>query len=242
MSDQYRFGDETPPADRSERLYQEDGQGPWFFRTREGIPMGPFETAAEAEQALNDFIEFIRLADLQTLSELTRSLGAEESGAVQATADGEKVEFESVELEVVQFEAVTPPSAVAAWDPAEAVAPTTAQLESIASRLAARDNDSVSGLLAADEIDRFGAWMRLDLAVWPPLIGGLGDQQLVDLLRFFTLAEQAFAGWDAGKKSPAIAIARELRNRGRYPAELTSWIRRHSENRYLPYGSILDRL
>ena len=90
MSDEYRFGDETPPAERSERLYQEPPGGPWYFRTREGASMGPFDTEAEAGQALRDFIEFIRLADLQTLSELTRALApADDEGTAFEAAAGE---------------------------------------------------------------------------------------------------------------------------------------------------------
>ena len=36
--------------------------------------MGPFDTKEEARQGLDDFLEFLRLADLQTLVTITRSL------------------------------------------------------------------------------------------------------------------------------------------------------------------------
>jgi hypothetical protein len=39
-----------------------------------------------------------------------------------------------------------------------------------------------------------------------------------------------------------IAIVRELRHRGSYPKELTAWIKAHTTNRFLPYGSLADRL
>ncbi|MCC5871372.1 MAG: hypothetical protein JJU22_03150 [Gammaproteobacteria bacterium] len=72
MSD-YRLGDETPPLSRrSSRVYEEDGG--WFFTTREGKPMGPFESEGEATQGLADFIEFIELAPLDVLASLTTSL------------------------------------------------------------------------------------------------------------------------------------------------------------------------
>lgn len=35
----------------------------WFFRTREGGPIGPFNDIDEAEQGLHDFLEFLTLAD-----------------------------------------------------------------------------------------------------------------------------------------------------------------------------------
>jgi hypothetical protein len=68
----YRLGDETPPAQRSPRVYEDGSE--WFFRTREGAAMGPYPTRAAADQGLRDFIEFIELAPLDTLATLTESL------------------------------------------------------------------------------------------------------------------------------------------------------------------------
>jgi hypothetical protein len=39
-----------------------------------------------------------------------------------------------------------------------------------------------------------------------------------------------------------IPLARLLKSRGDYPEDLTAWIRAHTGNRFLPYGSLLDRL
>ena len=66
--------------------------------------------------------------------------------------------------------------------------------------------------------------------------------RLIEWLRVLVLAEAALAGSAWGAKSPAIDVARLLRRRGDYPAHLTAWIRSVSSNRYLPYGSLLDRL
>lgn len=76
MSD-YRLGDETPPLQRTPtRVFEQRGE--WFFTTREGKPMGPFATRGEAEQGLQDFIEFIQLAPLDALATLTDSLTPED--------------------------------------------------------------------------------------------------------------------------------------------------------------------
>lgn len=84
MSD-YRLGDETPPVTRRpSRVYEEDGG--WYFTTREGMPMGPFDSESEAKQGLNDFIEFIQLAPLDALASLTTSL----SEGDEAAADADK--------------------------------------------------------------------------------------------------------------------------------------------------------
>lgn len=79
MSD-YRLGDETPPvARRPSRVYEEGGV--WFFTTREGKPMGPFNSEADAQEGLKDFIEFIQLASLDTLASLTSALTPEGNGS-----------------------------------------------------------------------------------------------------------------------------------------------------------------
>lgn len=258
MSDEYRFGDETPPEERSERLYQEEPGGAWYFRTREGAPMGPFETAGEAEQALNDFIEFIRLADLQTLSELTQSLAADGGSA----ADDEGLQDQPAPDEVARVvdEAAHPTAVVSgsstvagrsvdrtaadgvgAWDPRTVMLePSVALLNDLQERFLANGQATARGVLTGAEVERLSGLMRCEPALWPPLLVALDAEALIALIRFFTLAEHELPGWEAGRKSPAIACARALRQRGSYPHSLTAWIRQHSDNRFLPYGSVLD--
>lgn len=66
--------------------------------------------------------------------------------------------------------------------------------------------------------------------------------RLIAWLKVLVLAEETISGCEAGARSPAIAIARLLRDRGDYPPDLTAWIKAASSNRFLPYGSLLDRL
>ena len=68
------------------------------------------------------------------------------------------------------------------------------------------------------------------------------SDRLIAWLRVLTLADAAVAGCDVGAKSPVIVLSRMLRERGDYPPELTAWIRSVSDNRFLPYGSLVDRL
>lgn len=70
----FRIGDDAPPVQRSPRLYQDAGDTQWYFTTREGSAIGPFASELEAQQALDDFLEFIRLADLPTLVTFTENL------------------------------------------------------------------------------------------------------------------------------------------------------------------------
>ena len=74
------------------------------------------------------------------------------------------------------------------------------------------------------------------------LFAGRDSARLTDWLRVLTLAEAIVPGCEAGAKSPVIALARTLRDRGDYPPSLTVWIHSVSRNRFLPYGSLKDKL
>ena len=74
------------------------------------------------------------------------------------------------------------------------------------------------------------------------LFEGRESARLIGWLKALVLAEGSIPGCDAGAKSPAIQLARLLRERGDYPGELTAWIKSVSSNRFLPYGSLADRL
>lgn len=79
-------------------------------------------------------------------------------------------------------------------------------------------------------------------AQWVAAVADLTDSQVESLLRFFTLAEDAINGWQAGAKSPVVALVKVLKARGSYNRELTRWIKANSNNRFLPHGSLMDRL
>ena len=70
----------------------------------------------------------------------------------------------------------------------------------------------------------------------------LSDAHLLGLIRVFTLGEMQYSSWAAGDKSPVVPLVKELKRRGSYPAELTRWIKAHTDNKFLPHGSLLDRL
>jgi len=95
--------------------------------------------------------------------------------------------------------------------------------------------------LDADQVGRLAAFARVSDA-WIAAIDGLEDAQLVALIRLYTLAEARFPSWEGGAKSPVIAMARALKARSAYPDDLTAWIKANSDNRFLPHGSLMDRL
>lgn len=72
---QPRDGEEGPVPIRSGRFYNENGL--WYVTTREGKPIGPFNTKEEAEQALTAFIEFIQTAHPEILMSFFKQFLAE---------------------------------------------------------------------------------------------------------------------------------------------------------------------
>jgi Domain of unknown function (DUF6316) len=66
------FGRTLPP--RSDRFFA--ARGDWYFTTREGAPVGPYDNKTEAVRGLDDFIEFMSLAEPKTLSRLYAALTA----------------------------------------------------------------------------------------------------------------------------------------------------------------------
>lgn len=90
------------------------------------------------------------------------------------------------------------------------------------------------------DVQALQAWMKQSQAAWQDTWSRYSTEQLQTLVRFFTQAEQHWPGWQGGDKNPVIWICRELKHRGAFPdAELTQWIKAHTENRYLPYGNPL---
>ena len=116
------------------------------------------------------------------------------------------------------------------------------------------DNDLARLLAAARELeaDAFGLSLQeiADLASlsrhpdveWGARCANLADDEAIALIKLYTLAEGQFPSWQAGAKSPVIPLVAELKRRGSYPGELTRWIKSNTENRFLPYGSLMDRL
>ena len=129
---------------------------------------------------------------------------------------------------------------VGAWDPAEQISELSDSV--LAELLAAADclDREDLGLSAADA-SRLAATARLPSEAWQPA-AALSDEQLIRLVRLYTLAEGRFPEWEAGSASPVIALCRLLRHRGAWPADLTAWIKARSDNKFLPYGSLADRL
>ena len=131
-------------------------------------------------------------------------------------------------------------SDVGTWDPGDRVTLSEEHIECV-HRACTHLEDADFGLDDA-QLRSLAQVVSLDADQWEAVARNEDALELVAWIQFFTLAEARLPGFEAGAKSPVIPLARVLRERGAYPADLTAWIRAHSDNRFLPHGSLLDRL
>ena len=94
--------------------------------------------------------------------------------------------------------------------------------------------------LSTDDVERYAYAAKHD--GWEARAAQLGDDEIKALIRLFTLGEERYPSWSAGAKSPVVPFVRELKQRGSYEVEWTRWIKAHTTNKFLPHGSLLDRL
>ena len=100
------------------------------------------------------------------------------------------------------------------------------------------DPEKLSASLPSELINRDAALMKLDEESWRNC-ESLADDELEPLIKFFTLAEMQLPGWDGGVRSPVIYLANQLKKRGLFTPELRKWVKKNTDNRYLPNGSAL---
>lgn len=130
---------------------------------------------------------------------------------------------------------------VGSWDPAAAASLNAAEIERLLIAAGQLQEDTFG--LDAAEIARFAPLARHEGNVdWRSAAGTLSDDAIEALIRLFTQAEQRFPSWESGPRSPVVPLAAELKARGAYPSDLTRWIKANTSNRFLPHGSLLDRL
>ncbi len=127
---------------------------------------------------------------------------------------------------------------VEVWQPTKVNQLTETKLDQYVGMVNSLDLDNLSGSLP-ELNQKSDSWlMKLDLTAWE-IASRLDTEQIIALIRFFTLAEMQLAGWDAGKTSPVIALVKLLKKRGEFASELKQWIKSNTDNRYLPNGAVL---
>jgi hypothetical protein len=127
---------------------------------------------------------------------------------------------------------------IGVWEPKS---PSGLALEQIRSVLSVVNDVELSELaLTLDDsfIESNSHLMNLDKSSWQEA-ANLSSPEIESLIRFFTLAEMQLPGWDGGDRNPVIYLAKILKTRGKFGAELKKWVKANTDNRYLPNGSVL---
>lgn len=65
-----RLGEQGECPSRSSRFLKKEGY--WYYTTREGVDIGPFDTKGEAEAGVSDFIDFVLHADPAVVAVLSK--------------------------------------------------------------------------------------------------------------------------------------------------------------------------
>jgi hypothetical protein len=132
---------------------------------------------------------------------------------------------------------------IGSWDPAAESAAYHQQIDpDTLDRLIAYSRkgklEQLEQLIAGEDSQVLAGLMQIEHGAWLEAAENLQEDDLLDLIRFFAVAEN-LPGWEAGAKSPVIPLARVLRNRGRrLDKALLQWLREVSDNRFLPYGPL----
>ena len=129
---------------------------------------------------------------------------------------------------------------IGVWQPAKADAEKGLSLDDLKAYAVLTDGalENLAASLSAAQIGGDGRLMRLDEAPWQ-VATALSNEELVNLVRFFTLAERQLPGWDGGKQSPVIYLVRILKQREAFTPVLRQWVKANTDNRYLPNGALL---
>jgi hypothetical protein len=119
--------------------------------------------------------------------------------------------------------------------------PIDGQLLQQAVEIAQRQSSSAAQLDLSDD-EASDLQPLLTHAGWLEAAQELPMTDVVGLIRLFTLGEGQFSSWQAGAKSPVVALVKTLKKRREMTPELTAWIKQNTDNRYLPHGDLMDRL
>ena len=123
------------------------------------------------------------------------------------------------------------------WKPASEQSLSMTGLTGLLEQLPVDALQSLEGL-TADAFEAQRNWIKLPAQNWAAA-EALPLEHIRQLIRFFTLAQYHWAGWEAGKLSPVIPLVAQLKQRDAFDATFRRWIKTNTDNRYLPNGAIL---
>lgn len=77
---------------------------------------------------------------------------------------------------------------------------------------------------------------------WEEFVEPVSNDTLIAWVKVLVILAESYAELNVGANSPVIPLVRVLKRRASYPADMTAWIKTYSSNKFLPYGSLSDRL
>ena len=100
--------------------------------------------------------------------------------------------------------------------------------------------DSACRDLSPETIAEITPLMTQTRDFWLTAAAHFSSAEILNLMRFFTLAEEQHSALAAGNKSPVIGLNKLLKSRHEsLPSDFLQWLKAHSSNRFIPNGSIL---
>jgi hypothetical protein len=128
------------------------------------------------------------------------------------------------------------------WEPGGSALPSSGDLREAAS-LWREHGEGVGASLVEPLRTCLRGAMQAPAGALDEAVAELDEADLGDLVRLFTIVE-VLPGFEAGARSPVIALARRLKTRMDAEAyrDVVRWVRAHTDNRFLPHGSLQDRL
>jgi hypothetical protein len=97
----------------------------------------------------------------------------------------------------------------------------------------------IASYLTPQEQQQHAPIMKLPKETWFSLKTSLSNENIIALIRFFTLAEVQLTDWSGEEHSPVISLTKMLRQNGeKVSTELLQWIKAKNNNRFLPYGAL----
>jgi hypothetical protein len=127
---------------------------------------------------------------------------------------------------------------VGVWEPSKSSSFSLELVRGLLGDISNIDLEAIADAMGEDFINSNSKLMTLTWESWK-VVDVLSDADMETLIRFFTLAEMQLQGWKGGNQNPVIYLVRILKSRDAFTPELRKWIKKNTDNRYLPYGSAL---
>lgn len=99
------------------------------------------------------------------------------------------------------------------------------------------DFSALNTLFLSGELERKGSIMRQSFQPWYDIADSLAEEEIVALMKTFTIAEKKLKGWECGSVNPAGWLGRKLVERNEVLADkVAKWVVSHTDNDCLPFG------